>query len=173
MKDNFEKFLPVVLKSEGGYDNRPSNEDPGGETNWGIIADDIRTYYGRDPKKDEIKNLTKETAFAIYKKLYWDKVKADDLPSGIDVCVFDHGLLAGNGTAIKLLQNVIGAISDGIIGNQTFTKIENYIKINGIEKLIDEYADAREIYLKKLKNFKYNPGWISRVERVRKFAKTL
>ena len=34
-----------------------------------------------------MKDLTVEDVAPIYKKGYWDKMKGDDLPTGLDLCV--------------------------------------------------------------------------------------
>ena len=41
----------------------------------------------------------------IYKKNYLNRVKGDQLPSGLDLCVFDFGVNAGTGRGTKYLQN--------------------------------------------------------------------
>jgi hypothetical protein len=173
MKDSFDKFILEVFASEGGLDDRPAHEDPGGITNFGIIRYDLAEYRNLPIEKitrDDIKNLKKSEALSIYKKLYWDKIKGDSLPIGIDVCVFDFGINSGNGTAIRKLQALVGTSVDGIIGNASFRAIDNYIEKNGIKQTIEEYQNIRKIYLKSLKNFKYNPGWLPRVDRVTKSA---
>ena len=48
-----------------------------------------------------MKDLLVEDVAPIYKKNYWDKVKGDDLPGGLDLCVIDFGLNAGQGRSAK------------------------------------------------------------------------
>ena len=109
-KENYDKCLDTILHHEGGYVNHP--KDPGGETNLGVTK---RVYEEWGGTKD-MKDLTFEDVAPIYKKNYWDRVKGDDLPSGLDLCVFDFGVNAGTGRAAKYLQNMIGATADGAIG---------------------------------------------------------
>ena len=54
-----------------------------------------------------MKDLEFEDVMPIYKKNYWDRVKADELPAGLDLCVFDFGVNSGTGTA-KKLQSLVG-----------------------------------------------------------------
>ena len=58
----------------------------------------------------------------IYKKNYWDRVKGDHPPSGLDLCVFDSCVNAGTGRAAKYLQTMIGTVADGGIGPKYFKK---------------------------------------------------
>jgi lysozyme family protein len=69
MEGIFEIAAERTYLNEGGYVNDP--DDSGGETNGGISK---RTYPNLD-----IKNLTKEKIFEIYKKDYWDKYGLDNL----------------------------------------------------------------------------------------------
>ena len=95
---NYNECLKIILMHEGGYVNHP--KDPGGETNLGVTK---RVYEEWGGTK-EMKDLTVEDVEPIYKKNYWDKIKGDDLPDGLDLCVFDFGVNAGPGRAAKFLQ---------------------------------------------------------------------
>ena len=103
MKENYDHCLEMILHHEGGYVNHP--KDPGGETNLGVTK---RVYEEHGGTKD-MKDLTVEDVAPIYKKSYWDRVKGDELPAGLDLCVFDFGVNAGTGRAAKYLQNLVGA----------------------------------------------------------------
>lgn len=102
----FDKAVEYILNEEGGY--VWDKVDPGGETNFGISK---RAY----PKED-IKNMTRERAKFLYKRDYWDKVKAEQLPKDLRLPVFDFAVNAGVSRAIKLLQKLSGVKQDGIIG---------------------------------------------------------
>lgn len=157
MKENLEKCMELILKHEGGYVNHP--RDPGGETNLGITK---RVYQEWGGTKD-MRDLTVDDVTPIYKKNYWDKMRCDDLPSGLDLCLFDFGVNAGTGRAVKKLQAIIGTAVDGGIGPNTLRALDMYILQNGIEKLIDQYQDVRLDYYKKLKHFDtFGRGWTRR-----------
>ena len=104
MKHNYDTCLEMILHHEGGYVNHP--KDPGGETNLGVTK---RVWEEHGGEKD-MKDLTVEDVAPIYKKSYWDRVKGDDLPDGLDLCVFDFGVNAGTGRAAKYLQSMIGTV---------------------------------------------------------------
>ena len=158
MKENYEKCLETILHHEGGYVNHP--DDPGGETNLGVTK---RVYEEWGGTKD-MKDLTVEDVAPIYKKNYWDRVKGDELPSGLDLCVFDFGVNAGTGRAAKYLQNMVGATADGAIGPATLRTVHAYVQIEGLEHTIGEYQHKRQGYYEGLKHFAtFGRGWTRRV----------
>ena len=138
MKKNYQKCLETILHHEGGYVNHP--KDPGGETNLGVTK---RVYEEWGGKKD-MKDLLVEDVAPIYKKNYWDRMKCDQLPSGLDLCVFDFGVNAGTGRSAKMLQRMIGTVADGGIGPNTLKKLDEFIKENSIETAIERFGAKRQ-----------------------------
>ena len=165
MKHNYEHCLKTILHHEGGYVNHP--EDPGGETNLGVTK---RVYEEHGGTKD-MKDLTVEDVAPIYKKGYWDKMKGDDLPSGLDLCVFDFGVNAGPGRAAKFLQKMIGTTVDGGIGPMTLAKVNEHVDSNGLKESIKQYQSARQEYYESLSTFgTFGKGWTRRVDETTKLA---
>ena len=165
MNKNYDKCLETILHHEGGYVNHP--EDPGGETNLGVTK---RVYQEWGGTKD-MKDLTFDDVAPIYKKNYWDKMKCDDLPSGLDLCVFDFGVNAGPGRAAKYLQTLIGTVADGGIGPNTLAKLKEYTDKTGVKETITNYQNERQRYYEKLSTFKtFGRGWTRRVEETTKLA---
>tara|TARA_R110000744_G_scaffold81840_1_gene160719 strand:+ start:2175 stop:2687 length:513 start_codon:yes stop_codon:yes gene_type:complete len=165
---NYQKCLETILHHEGGYVNHP--KDPGGETNLGVTK---RVYEEWGGSKD-MKDLLVEDVAPIYKKNYWDKVKGDDLPSGLDLCVFDFGVNAGPGRSAKYLQTMIGTVADGGIGPNTLKCVNEYVSANGLEGTIKEYQTRRQEYYESLSTFAtFGKGWTRRVEETTKLALTL
>ena len=168
MQVNYDKCLETILHHEGGYVNHP--KDPGGETNLGVTK---RVYEEHGGTKD-MKDLTVEDVAPIYKKGYWDKMKGDELPSGLDLCVFDFGVNAGPGRAAKYLQTMIGSTPDGGIGPMTLKAVSEYVEEHGLVKAIENYQDARQSYYEKLSTFDtFGRGWTRRVDETTQLAKTL
>src|SRR5690554_5603848 len=114
MEANFREALPLVLKHEGGFVNHPS--DPGGATNKGITIENYRRYVKKNGTVADLKAITDEEVAKVYKLFYWDAVKGDDLPGGVDYAVFDFAVNGGPGRAIKFLQRIAGVTQDGAIG---------------------------------------------------------
>lgn len=168
MQANYNKCLETILHHEGGYVNHP--KDPGGETNLGVTK---RVYEEFGGTKD-MKDLTVEDVAPIYKKGYWDKMRGDDLPNGLDLCVFDFGVNAGPGRAAKYLQTMIGTVADGGIGPNTLAKVAEYVEEHGLAKVIDNYQEARQSYYEKLSTFStFGKGWTRRVDETTQLAKTM
>mgnify|MGYP003644913695 FL=1 len=165
MQANYEKCLEAILHHEGGYVNHP--QDPGGETNLGVTK---RVYEEWGGNKD-MKDLLVEDVAPIYKKNYWDRVKGDSLPSGLDLCIFDFGVNAGPGRAAKYIQTQIGTIADGGIGPNTLAKLNEYLSKTPIEKAIRDYQSVRQDYYEQLSTFTtFGKGWTRRVQETTKMA---
>lgn len=155
---NYDKCLETILHHEGGYVNHP--KDPGGETNLGVTK---RVYEEFGGTKD-MKDLTVEDVAPIYKKGYWDRIKGDHLPSGLDLCVFDFGVNAGTGRAAKFLQKMIGTTPDGGIGPMTLKTVSEYVTKHGLKTTIEQYQSERQKYYEGLSTFAtFGKGWTRRV----------
>jgi len=156
--DNFNKCLEIILHHEGGYVNHP--KDPGGETNLGVTKRVYEEHGGTKSMRD----LTVDDVAPIYRKSYWDKLKGDQLPDGLDLCVFDFGVNAGPGRAAKYLQTMIGTVADGGIGPNTLKILGDYVSNHGIESTIKNYQEARQSYYESLSTFDtFGRGWTRRV----------
>jgi lysozyme family protein len=157
MLDNFIKSLETVLDHEGGYVDHP--EDPGGRTNMGITQAVYEKYLGRNVTEEEMKNIKIEDVRIIYRENYWDRVKGDDLPSGIDFCVFDWAVNSGVSRASKALQKIVGVKDDGVIGPNTLKAVESA----NSQVVIERLTEAREDFYRRLSTFKtFGKGWLSR-----------
>ena len=164
-QENWIKSLEAILHHEGGYVNHP--KDPGGETNLGVTK---RVYEDFGGTKD-MKDLTRQDVEPIYKKNYWDRVKGDHLPAGLDLCVFDFGVNAGTGRAAKYLQTLIGTVADGGIGPNTLKTLDSYIQKNGVENTIKSYQADRQKFYESLDTFAtFGKGWTRRVNETTEMA---
>ena len=166
--ENWDTCIEMILHHEGGYVNHPS--DPGGETNLGVTK---RVYEEWGGTKD-MKDLTVDDVAPIYKKNYWDRVKGDELPSGLDLCVFDFGVNAGTGRAAKYLQSLVGASADGAIGPATLRSVQAYVEVEGLAYTIDKYQEERQKYYESLKHFAtFGKGWTRRVNETTELAHSM
>jgi lysozyme family protein len=101
-------------------------------------------------------------------------MKGDDLPGGLDLCVFDFGVNAGPGRSAKYLQTMIGTVADGGIGPNTLKAVEAYVSEHGINKSIENFQEARQGYYEKLNTFDtFGRGWTRRVTETTELAKTM
>ena len=158
MQGNFQACLDLVLKSEGGWVNHPS--DPGGETNLGVTKRVWEEYVGHPV--ESLKKLTKDDVAPMYEQKYWRPCYGEVLPRGLDFVVFSMGINAGTGRSIKLLQSSIGCVPDGVIGPTT----RKLISDSNSATLIAKFSESRREYYRSLKNFPiFGKGWLSRVDR--------
>ena len=172
MEKNYQHCLEMILHHEGGYVNHP--EDPGGITNLGVTKRVYEEWVGKKVTEEKMKNLKVEDVAPIYNKNYWFRVKGNQLPSGLDLCVFDFGVNAGTGRAAKYLQKMIGATADGAIGPATLRALEAYVGEVGLKGAIEQYQKDRLAYYKKLKHFKtFGKGWTRRNKETTAAAKKM
>ena len=156
-QENFPKCLQIILHHEGGYVNHP--RDPGGETNMGVTKRVYEEWGGTKSMQD----LTEDDVAPIYEKNYWKRSKCDQLPSGLDLAVFDWAVNSGTGRAVKKLQKMIGTVADGGIGPNTLKTLEEYIRHHGLEKTIKNYRDIRQDFYESLSTFEtFGKGWTRR-----------
>ena len=162
---NFTEALDHVLKHEGGFVDHP--QDPGGMTNLGVTRAVFEDWVGRKSSEAEMRALTPADVSTLYKRKYWDRVKGDDLPSGVNYCVFDAGVNSGTRRAAKWLQEAVGAVPDGAIGPNTLAKVAEHSP----DALVNAYCDIRMNFLKGLLTFDiFGRGWTRWVDEVRKVS---
>src|SRR5499427_4796897 len=169
MPDRFEICLAFTLKAEGGFVDNP--KDPGGATNMGIT---LATY--RQWSDDshlgvlQVEDMTERTARAIYRSLYWNPMRADALPAGVDLSVFDMGVNAGIWRSARLLQRALGFTGeevDGCVGPETLAAA---VKCNA-RSLVDDLAERQAAYYRGLADFQtFGTGWLNRTEARRRAA---
>jgi lysozyme family protein len=168
MRHNWDEALLHILKYEGGYVNHPS--DPGGMTNLGVTKRVWEEWTGKPATEADMRALTPEMVGPLYKTRYWDAVRGDDLPSGVDLCVFDAAVNAGVGRASKFLQQAVGVTADGQIGPKTLAAIT----AKPADEVIDEFCALREAHYKSLSTFDtFGKGWMRRLGSVEAESKTL
>ena len=160
MTGNFKECLDLVLKSEGGFVNHPS--DPGGMTNLGVTKRVWEEYTGHEADEKTMRSLTPEKVAPLYEQRYWRPTYCEVLPRGLDFVVFSMGVNGGPGRAVKLLQQSIGCVPDGIIGPRTRELISN----SNIATLIAKFSETRREYYRALKTFPiFGKGWLARVDK--------
>ena len=165
MRVNFLIVLPKVLVHEGGWADHA--EDPGGATMRGIILATYARYKGRKVTKRELRNISDAEVAEIYKGEYWDSVRGDDLPSGMDYTVFDASVNSGVGRGPKLLQRALGVKQDARIGNGTLAAARAADPV----KVIVAANAYRMGFLKGLKIWgAFGKGWSRRVADVEAFS---
>lgn len=175
---NLDSSLDEILVSEGGFQNRPKdkgNYRPDGTligTNRGVTPNSLAEFRGVDPNtitEADIKAVTEDEARQIFKQLYFDKPKLNQLPVNLQEAVFDMQINSGR-NAVRILQKLAGMPKDkrdGYVGPETLKALQ------GVNITNAEYADARIEYYNNL--VKSDPdqygenlaGWITRANKYR------
>lgn len=170
MKSNYARALPLYLKHEGGFVNHP--KDPGGATNKGVTIGTLKRL-GIDVDGDgdsdivDLRNLRHQDVERVYKLFYWDAVKGDQLPSGVDYAVGDFGINSGPARAAKHLQKVVGVPQDGDIGPKTLAAVAKMDP----QDVVNALCDSRLRFMRGLKTWgTFGKGWSRRVAEVRAVA---
>jgi lysozyme family protein len=162
---SYDAALARVLAHEGGYTNHQS--DPGGPTNFGITIADFRRYVKPDGSAADVKAMRLDQAKAIYRAAYWEALRCDHLPTGLDYAVFDYGVNSGIGRAARVLQRLLGLPDDGRMTDVVLAAARARDPAEMIARLCDE----RLAFLKALKTWPvFGAGWSRRVAEVRAVA---
>lgn len=164
MQNNFKECLDLVLKSEGGYVNHPS--DPGGMTNLGVTKRVWEEYTGHEADEKEMRSLTPEKVAPLYEQKYWRPCYGEVLPRGLDYSLFTFGVNAGPGRSVKLLQQSLGLVCDGVVGPKVREKLGN----SNIADIIRNFTNLRREYYKSLNKPMFEKGWLNRCDREEKEA---
>ena len=159
---NFETVFDRLIGHEGGWSDDP--RDPGNwtggrpnvgqlkGTNFGIAAN---TYPDID-----IKGLTLDAAKAIYRRDWWDKIHADELPGAIAFQVWDFAVNAGMSRAMISLQRAVGVADDGKIGPRTLAAVAAMSVTDVLSRF---NAERLEFYASLSTWATYGKGWARRV----------
>lgn len=168
--ETFAESLRHVLKYEGGYANHPA--DPGGATMRGVT---FRTYNAYRKRKGlptrSVRLITSAEIADVYRGMYWDAVKGDQLPAGVDFVVFDGAVNSGPSASVKWLQRALGVKVDGVIGQATLRAANEH---PDHDRLIAAVLDRRMAFLRALRTWRtFGKGWTSRLAQVRKTGQAM
>lgn len=133
------QLIDELIRREGGYVNHPA--DRGGPTNWGITEAVARNNGFRG----DMRQLPRETAVAIYRRLYWDRPNFSAvalIAPNIAAELFDTGVNMGPAVAATFLQRMLNALNrggrdyddlvvDGAIGPATLGALRRYFQVRG------------------------------------------
>lgn len=161
----FDRCIEIVLAHEGGFADHP--RDPGGATKWGITRATLGEWRGAEVSADDVRGLTETEAREIYLARYWNVLRGDDLPPGLDLAVLDFAVNSGPVRAARTLQRVLRVTQDGVIGRETL----GAARAADRAWLIDDLCDLRLAFLQGLSAWAtFGRGWTRRVEAVRSAA---
>lgn len=146
----FDDAFDRLMGHEGGYTS--GKGDPGGETKWGISKRSYPTV--------NIKALSRDGAKAIYRRDFWNRIKADQLPDGVAFQLFDFAVNSGIETAVRYLQRAVGVADDGIWGPISQAALASRTEADVIMRLNAERLD----FMTRLSVWPtFSRGWARRI----------
>ena len=116
---NFDQAFDRLIGHEGGYSRHPS--DPGGETMWGVTQRVAAAHGYHGP----MIAFTREQAKEVYRKSYWSKARAEELPDFWRFHIFDAAVNSGVSQAVCWMQRALDVADDGIIGPATLAAAQS------------------------------------------------
>ena len=134
-----DELIDGLLEREGRYVNHPA--DRGGPTNFGITEAVARAHGYRGA----MRNLPREEAAAIYRRLYWLRPRFDEVARRtphLAAELFDTGANMGSAVAATFLQRALTALNrngkdypdlvpDGRIGETTLAALDAFLAARG------------------------------------------
>ncbi len=176
-KSNFEECQEIVSEIEGGYSN--DKKDTGNfielgnglkrfvGSKFGISAPILKEYLGKIPSKEDMQNLSYDTALKIYKDKYWDEQNITHFCNqSIATTIYDACVNQGVGATKVIVKKALR--ENGI----SIGKTENPFKIEWIEKantldqevLFNSIQKYRVLRYKDARTWKtHGKGWMKRV----------
>jgi lysozyme family protein len=170
------KFTDALSNTVGLEGSKPDMSGVGGrgislkgvtQKTW----DDYSKKRGMETK--DVRQLNEHEVAAMYYTDYYKGPKFDTLPPRIAKQAFDFGVQHGQGTAARSIQRIVGTKRDGDLGPKSQKAIQDYIKVNGEDKLINEMINDRVgiiMYLVRTKPKEFKPqekGLLTRVQKDR------
>lgn len=162
MIDNFDRCFELTMSIEGGFTDDP--RDPGnwtgGKRNKGTLKGTKFGISAASYPHLDIKNLTLQDAKNVYKADYWDAVRGDEMPKGLDFILWDVAVNHGPYDAKVWLQSAIGAVSDGKLGPRTMARLAKKDAVEVIKEVCalrgNDYARLKTVSV-------HGKGWYRRL----------
>ena len=159
---NFDQAFNILLKHEGGFSDHPA--DHGNWTGGWVGVGELRgTKFGIAANaypNEDICNLTVDRAKEIYRRDFWDPVRADELPAEVRYAVFDAAVKSGVRQAARWLQRAAGVRDDGVIGPITLGSV----RAADPQVLLRRMLSARLRFMVELSNWPmFGRGWARRI----------
>lgn len=162
MADFLAAFERMIV-NEGGYVLHTVQDDKGGQTYAGIARNRWPNWAGwavidagGEPQADLVRGFYRSNFWAVMRL---EEIKHQDVAR----MLFDFGVNAGTGTAVKLAQIVVGVTPDGRMGPKTLAALNSvdpavFVPTYSLAKI----ARYRDIVRKDRSQLKFLVGWLNR-----------
>jgi lysozyme family protein len=130
-----ESQIADILRREGGFVDHPA--DRGGPTNRGVTRAALARYRGHAVTVDDVRNLTEAEARNIYRNDYFTSPQLHRIHDPYVACLaFDCSVNHGPHRVIRWLQQIVGVIDDGILGDTTEVAVNGYEPVRLYNRLL-------------------------------------
>jgi lysozyme family protein len=108
MKENYERTLAFIMLHEGSKVHKVPNDRGGLTAAYGLTLSTMVTLkldINKDGKVDEkdVKLVNKEVIDRAFRTFFWDAIKGDILPPGVDLILADVAWNSGTGKARQFM----------------------------------------------------------------------
>jgi lysozyme family protein len=156
---NFLACFNETESFEGGYVDNP--HDPGGATLKGVTQAVYSAWLREHQRASApVRGASDADIQAIYRELYWNPVRGDDLFVGLDLVMVDYGWGSGPITAIEHMQGLLDISVDGKFGPETLVAVNARKQA----QFINELCAERLAFFQRLPTWRYfGVGWTNRL----------
>lgn len=183
-KASFEEAQKLVKTAEAGYSNDRGDtgnyiDVPGGKrfigTNHGISAPILDEYFKsqgikRLLTKDDMINLSYQTALKIYKSDYWDAQHLGELSDqSVANIIYDGCVNQGSDAMRSIVRDALEENGVKISNNDVIFSKEVLSKANQVNqvKLFNSIKKFRELRYKESDTFdRHGEGWLNRLDNI-------
>lgn len=162
-----DQIVYDVIKREGGFVN--SANDHGGATKYGITAGTLSNWRHLPVMVEDVERLTESEAADIYQELYINRPRLNLIKDdGLRAVVFDTGVNNGTATAIRILQQSVGAKPDGILSAVTLGAVAAFPSKDMIARFLNgRQAYDNNIVARNPSQEVFAAGWKNRIDELR------
>lgn len=175
---SYNIFKRKIQRAEGGYQNLVNDSGNYNSlkqrvgTNFGVSAKVYERVIGRPPTITDMKSITQAEAHQIFKRQFWDAIKADSINSQALAETFaDHAINASPKASTKIMQKVLNTVFgkwlviDGVVGSKTLSAINSVDSI----ALFNAFSNSRIEYYNRLRDcVHFCKVWHNRVHELAK-----
>lgn len=135
MRGSFEASFELVVQHEG--------TDPDSGKRYGVDRALYAQALGLFEEEVSLDRLTPQIAQTIHRQHWWNAVKGDQLPAGLDLALYDAAFCHGAARAVIWLQSIIRDRQDGEVTARTLAGVNSYISRYTLITLINTYRKER------------------------------
>ena len=160
----FDRAMDILLKWEGGFVDHPY--DDGGPTNMGITHEALARWRGVDDvSAEQVRSITRSEAKSIFRSLYWDRVRAEEMHQIVSMVVMDGAVNHGVGKISKFLQRTLGREESGEIADDDINELRSKAgDEEGAVRIATAIADLRrDHYVNHKDAVHFLRGWRNRL----------